>query len=404
MTHADFFCGIGGFRLGFKRAGLGECVYANDADPFACSIYRKHWNDGTLDERDIREVDPDDIPDFDIATAGWPCQDLSVAGKRAGLEGEQSGLFWELMRIVKAKQPRLLVLENVPGLLSSESGRDFTAVLSALDDLGYDAAWRVLNAQFFGVAQRRRRVFIVASVGGWPDPGEVLFEPDGGSGHPPALRKAGQDIAHALDGRSGGVRAKENQETLIIEGDSAASTPDLPRLRRGCGRGGETYVASTLRSGDGTQRQQGWDEQIVAEPDVAYPLTGSNQRLCANAQENFVTHILSSEGGDASEDGTGRGTPLAVALRGREAGNVPELSDQMPAMRSSDGGSDKPMVCADMVVRRLLPVECERLQGFPDGWTEGSSDSQRYKTIGNAVCVAVPEWIARRIKAAIEVQ
>lgn len=399
LRFVDLFCGIGGFRLALEAAGT-ECVYANDYDRFACQVYRRHWPDGTLHEGDIREVQPADLPDADILCGGFPCQDLSVAGKRAGIGGERSGMFWELMRLVRAKRPTVVFLENVPGLFSSSGGRDFAIVLGALAECGYDATWRVLDARYFGVAQRRRRVFIVASLRGRPDTDEVLFEPESCEGYTPASRSTGEDLAHSLDAGAGGISAEEQQRTMIVEGDSAASTPDLPRLRRGCGRGGETYVASTLRPpGDGG--------------------------IGFKADEQIVAHALSAEGADASEDGTGRGTPLVLDWQDRNV-STPDL----PTLVSSRGPAvNVGEMCA---VRRLLPVECERLQGFPDGWTgrgleagfshlnqrrfrggtpfaleeEGKdvpiSDAQRYKGLGNAVCVPVVAWIARRLVAVMQ--
>ncbi|MDE0039521.1 MAG: DNA cytosine methyltransferase [Gammaproteobacteria bacterium] len=189
---ASFFSGIGGLDLGLERAGF-ELRYHCEINPFCRGILRQHWPEVPVHD-DIRTLDDADIPEADVWSAGFPCQDLSLArmGPRSGLRGSQSGLFHELVRLVRGRNPRAIVLENVHGLLSSHGGRDFAIVLKALDELGYGVAWRVLNSKDFGVPQQRRRVYIVAmhrDRGGW---GEVLFEPQCGDWNPPARRSNGE--------------------------------------------------------------------------------------------------------------------------------------------------------------------------------------------------------------------
>ena len=196
MKVGSMFAGIGGFDLGFERAGF-EVAWCIEWDKHAQAVLRKRFPNAKV-YGDIREVDPDALERVDVICGGFPCQDLSVAGKRAGLAGERSGLFHDAMRLVRRLNPSLLVLENVPGLLSSNHGLDFATVLREVGE-GWDCeevAWRVLDSQFFGVAQRRRRVFIVA-VGhsriGCAE--EVLALASSGGGHPPAKREARQGSA-----------------------------------------------------------------------------------------------------------------------------------------------------------------------------------------------------------------
>lgn len=162
---ASFFSGIGGFDLGFEMAGM-TVVMQCEIDPFCRKVLKKHWPDVPL-YGDIAEIKSERIPDADVYVAGFPCQDLSLAnqGKRKGLDGERSGLFHEFIRLVEERQPRWIVLENVPGLLNSNSGRDFAVVLNILDGGGYRVSWRVFDSKFFGTPQRRRRVFLVGSLG-----------------------------------------------------------------------------------------------------------------------------------------------------------------------------------------------------------------------------------------------
>lgn len=174
MRVASFFAGIGGFDLGLERAGM-QVVFQSEINNFCRAVLRKHWPSVKL-EGDIAELEGRDIPDADLWCGGFPCQDVSLAnqGKRKGLNGKRSGLFFEFARLIKEKTPNWIVLENVPGLLNSNSGEDFKVILQTMDELGYCVAWRVLDAKFYGTPQRRRRVFIVGSyrsIGSF----EVLF-------------------------------------------------------------------------------------------------------------------------------------------------------------------------------------------------------------------------------------
>ena len=162
------FAGIGGFRHGLEKAGF-KCVWANEIDKYACKIYRKNFGDKELFEGDIRTVDAISIPDHDLLCAGFPCQSFSIAGKRGGFEDIRGILFFEIARIVSVKRPKLLLLENVKGLLSHDSGRTFGTILTTLSDLGYFLEWQVLNSKDFGVPQNRERVFIVGHLGGIPE-------------------------------------------------------------------------------------------------------------------------------------------------------------------------------------------------------------------------------------------
>ena len=175
MRVASFFSGIGGIDLGLERAGM-DVAFQCEILTFGQSILKKHWP-GVKLASDITKVVGSDIPDVDVFAGGFPCQDLSLAnqGKRKGLEGARSGLFYKYAELIKEKRPRWVFIENVPGLLNSAQGGDFNVVLSTLDELGYGVAWRVLDAKYFGTPQRRRRTYIVASLG-TVGAAEVLFE------------------------------------------------------------------------------------------------------------------------------------------------------------------------------------------------------------------------------------
>lgn len=195
IKYIDLFAGIGGFHYGLERChgdqrqvqaeqadaepvsmpGVNDvqesvysCVYANEWDKYANSVYRRHYEE--CDNRDIRTVDAKDIPDHELLCGGFPCQSFSVAGKRGGFDDTRGTLFFEIARIVQQKQPRLLLLENVKGLLSHDQGRTFGVILNTLDELGYDTQWQVCNSKDFGVPQNRERVFIVGHFRGTSRP------------------------------------------------------------------------------------------------------------------------------------------------------------------------------------------------------------------------------------------
>ena len=311
LKFGTLFSGIGGFDLGFERAGL-ECAWQVEINKSCLSVLAKRWPD-VLKHEDVRTFNVEEP--VDLICGGFPCQDLSVAGHRAGLAGERSGLWHEFHRIVASARPRWVVVENVPGLLSSNAGRDFAVILRGLVECGYGVCWRILDAQYFGVAQRRRRVFIVGSLGDGRA-ATVLFESEGGTGDTPPRREVGarvaEDVAVGINGS--GLRGRQP--------GSAA-----------------TY-AYTIQEAD--YAVFAW-QQGATENDRSYPVR-----------------------------------------KGQYAGALSETRVDA--------------VSGPMGVRRLTPTECERLQGFPDGWTDlPQSDSVRYRQLGNAVCVPVAEWIGKQL-------
>lgn len=178
IEFSSFFAGIGGFDHGFENAGM-KCRFQCELNPFRREVLTKNFPNIIL-KSDIKLVNSEDIPETNLWCGGFPCQDLSLAnqGKRKGLDGDRSGLFFEFYRLLKECKPKWIVLENVPGLLNSHGGDDFKILLSSLDELGYGVAWRIFDAKYFGTPQRRRRVFIVGSYGSI-ESARVLFEPNG---------------------------------------------------------------------------------------------------------------------------------------------------------------------------------------------------------------------------------
>jgi len=349
MEFISLFSGIGGFDLGFERAGMG-CVGYAENDKYAKQVLAYHWPN-VLDYGDVRNVTKKTTKPVDLVCGGFPCQDLSVAGKRAGLAGEQSGLWNEFHRIIAELRPRWVVIENVPGLLSSNKGRDMGTILGALAKLRYGYAYRVLDAQFFGVAQRRRRVFIVANSTDWHYPAKVLFESESCERHTPPSRKTEEEPA----GTIGAQLAK---------------------------RGGDLDNHGAY---------------------ISMALSTTNQRLDAESQSfvyGFMPRLTNmtvhKEIAPTMHPGSGGSSSPAIAFTAEQ---TPKTGIEIcPALQTYS--ARKPGVTGFSVgVRRLTPVECERLQGFPDGWTDvdDMSDTQRYRQLGNAVCVNVAEWIGNAI-------
>lgn len=333
FTTLDLFSGIGGFALTAERAG-GQTIAFAETDKNASKLLAERWpatpNLGDVigicrSGRDCISTDHfiDQLGFPDLVTFGFPCQDLSVAGKRSGLSGQRSGLFYQATRIINELRPSWALWENVPGLLSSDNGRDFARVLLEMDRIGYSGAWRVLDAQWFGVAQRRRRVFGMFSRldSGAARCSEILSLPESVRGHPAPRRKPWQNASASTEGGLG-------------EGGSKAGT-DAIRTER---PGSTPEVGKTLKA-----NASGIDPEVTYIPTVAG---------CIQERD--------AKGAD---------------------------SDTKPGH----------LIPVQQRVRRLTPVERERIQGFPDGWTACLSDSARYRTLGNSVAVPVVEWILKRL-------
>lgn len=395
LNVGSLFSGIGGFDLGFERAGM-QVLWQVEIDKAAQSVLRRRFPNTEIHD-DVRSVGRHNLKPVDVICGGFPCQDLSVAGKRAGLAGERSGLWFEYHRILSELRPRWVVIENVPGLLSSNRGRDFAVILSGLAELGYLSAWRVLDAQYFGVAQRRRRVFVVASLGDG-SAAEILFEREGGGWDTPPGREAGQGaaaVAGTLSANGGGTdRPAGNANELDFcipaltasgrgverTGESRGQDPVIPVAFGGNRTSGDIDSAAALNAHGGSGRSDFESETFI---------TFHPRRTNCNPVENICPTQDTGSGGF--------GAP-AIAWHGAQITSPQNQGGVFEEVTPTLNGDPRLMTG----VRRLMPVECERLQGFPDGWTDGQSDSARYRQLGNAVCVPVAEWIGRRIVTAKE--
>lgn len=356
----SLFAGIGGFDLGFQRAGF-KIVAHVEKDANCRKLLAAKWPDA-ITLADVCEAGAHNLPPCDVVTFGFPCQDLSVAGKRAGLAGGRSGLFYEAMRLIDELRPAFALFENVPGLLSSDKGRDFARVLMEMDRIGYNGAWRVLDAQWFGVAQRRRRVFGLFSRldSGAERCAEILSLPESLRGHLAPSREAGQVVAGCLESRTGGGGFPGT--------DGACAGHVIPAVAR-------TVSCNTARKG--IPSTNGLDGALI--PAVARSLNAGRDGYNDGSDQTYIPAVAG-----CLQNRDAKGTDSKT----KPGHLVPCVAVPTQVQWASGGG---------MLVRRLTPTECERLQGFPDGWTAGFSDSTRYKMLGNAVCVNVAEWIAGRL-------
>jgi len=389
----SLFSGIGLLDLGLHRAGIPTRLLC-EADKAARSVLARRFPDVPI-HPDVQELTADDLrsagadPARTVLHGGFPCQDLSVAGGRRGMgEGTRSGLYWHIPRLLADFPAAWIVLENVPGLLSSHGGRDMGAVVGSLADLGYGLAWRVLDAQHFGVPQRRRRVVIVGHLGApWGAPAEVLLEPAGLSWDSAPLAGAGSSAPGAAPGCTRGRRI--TSALTAHHGRMTAEDADnLVTFQK--------VIRSGYRDAAGNLPPEVWAERDVSATLSPHDLTSEARAVgLVVSATGDRTHALTAGGHDASEDGTGRGCPV-IAFQPQAAGDSAMLIDTTAPCLSVNQLAG---VHTETVVRRLTPLECERLQGAPDGWTDGQADSPRYRQLGNAVAVPVFEWVARRLVA-----
>lgn len=356
MRYLSVCSGIEAASVAWEPLGW-EAAAFSEIEPFPCAVLAARFptvpNMGDMTA--ISELDLERIGPVDLLVGGTPCQSFSVAGRRAGLADVRGQLALSYARIAGAAKPRWVVWENVPGVLSADGGWAFAAFVRSLVELGYRCAWRVLDAQYVGVPQRRRRVFVVGHLGAGPGAESVLFEPEGGARNPAA-------------------RCEAEPEHPAGVGAGAAG-----RVYGG-GAGGRRDVAPALTA-HGSRLDFDTEAFVVdARQDPSWlggrslPL-GANDTGHAVAIMGTVTHTLMGEGFDASEDGAGRGTPI-TARHGE--------------------------------VRRITPTEAERLQGFSDNWTRiawrgkaaaDCPDGHRHKACGNSMAVPVMRWIGERIAA-----
>src|SRR5574344_2023540 len=359
----DAFSGIGGFKIALQRVGF-EGVGFCDNDKYANQLYLAFLaNNNEVQYEDIRQIDTKTMPDFEIFCGGFPCQSFSIAGKRRGFDDIRGTLFFEVARILQDKKPKYFILENVKGLLNHNSGRTFATIIGILTDLGYQVQWQVLNSKFFGVPQNRERVYIVGCLG--DECIGKIFPLTGGDSE-----NIGEIIKHPMCPKNApqGSRIYSSDgigSCLVANGGSGKTglyCINKPRFNKYK----ESDIVETLKVGGDT------------------PL----MKVRNGTKKGF------------DEAGPGDGINLAFPQSKTRRGRVGKQCSQTLDTHCNMGTID------DYRIRRLTPLECFRLQGFPDGMVQqarelGISDAQLYKMAGNAVTVNVAQAVAQKLWEAI---
>lgn len=346
LSFGSIFAGIGGFDLGFKMEGFSG-KWMIEWDKKCQNILRSHFPDSLI-YGDICAVEAKNIEKTSVITFGSPCQDLSHAGKRAGLQGSRSKMFFEAIRIIGEIDPPVAIWENVTGALSSNNGNDFLCVLNHLCFKGKrHLAYRVLDSRYFGVPQRRRRVFIVSTHKDI-DPRKIL---------------------------------QLNEDHDFVDNCNLAASSNV-------------FSIQDVRPIDKKQNGKGWSSE-----DIAYTVdTNATQGVAISENTRMLTY----------------GFKPGQSSAARTDGSSMELC---PTLETGGGGNNKPAIAtidktSYCIVRRITPLEAEKLQGFPAGWTAAGKDQKgkivmqsntsRFNQIGNAVTVNVARWIARNVKEEIK--
>ena len=392
--------------------GLGwEPQWFSEIEKFPSAVLAHHYpNTPNLGDMTQFKEWPDDRS-IDLLVGGTPCQSFSVAGLRKGLDDPRGNLMLTYLAIAAQYRPKWLVWENVPGVLSSNRGRDFGSFLGALGQCGYGFAYRVLDAQFFGVPQRRRRVFVVGCAGDWRRAAAVLFERESLSGHPAPSRKAREEIAGTVTTRagSGGAGGRPDGAAVnyfVPELSNALCARDYKGARPEADQGAPVIAFGAQNSG-----------APLFVPDNVGSLCARSGRSIS-VQDAEQAHLLPIAFGaqNSAAQGDSVSTEVTPAL---DKSKTPAVAVSDPARTLSARHDSSP--CADRgqnflaqasAVRRLTPVECERLQGFPDNYTqiewrnkpaENCPDGPRYKAMGNSMAVPVMRWIGERISMVEEI-
>lgn len=431
MKYASVCSGVEAASLAWMPLGW-EPVWFSEIEPFPCAVLKERFPN-VPNLGDMTKIEGEKYRGtIDIIVGGTPCQGFSLAGKKGGIKDPRSGLCIAYCRLLEAMRPRWFVWENVPGVFSTNGGEDFKAFLREIDEIGYSCAWRVLDAQYVrvdgyprAVPQRRRRVFVVGYLGDWRYPASVLFEPDCLQRNSPPRRKAEAKAAGSVTASTGGASGKEQQLDFV-----GGNGRPLNAIESSHGFYSESDAAQTIEAQEDQHRRnilcmatgQGGAE---TSEDCAVNLTCNHEAplICAG----FCQGASPTAGGigyheqvsptiKAGESGTAQ-VPAVICVHGSQ--DPITNTDHANAVNRNNGLEN--CICYEnhctgvhgvaqnASVRRLLPVECERLMGFPDHHTripwrgkpeEDCPDAPRYKACGNSMCVNVMRWIGMRIEMA----
>lgn len=406
LKAATFCSGIGAPEVAMGH--LFNFEWCSEIDKFPSAVLAQRFsnvkNIGDMLKRSESHIYKNSSPELLIA--GTPCQGFSVAGDRGGLESDdRSKLTLEFVRALQEKLPKWFIWENVPGIFSSGGDRDFPAIVRAFTNIGYGICWRVLDAQYFGVPQRRRRIYIVGYFGDWRPPFKVLFESESLRGNIKTSGIKKENIARKFENSAG-------EETQVIHGtqDPCVSKKSFC-LGRNSGQENVVIINSvhenqraelTLNKTIGSLKTQG------GKPGQGYPCI---LRYSKSHRKHHIDQRIIIDGTSNTlntSDGCAGQSTQNIIFEPRSADGCPRIPNNQnicPTLNTMGGGQREPCVSGS-IVRKLTPLECERLQGFPDNWTAISYRGKtadlcplgpRYKAIGNSMAVPVMRWIGERL-------
>jgi DNA (cytosine-5)-methyltransferase 1 len=406
-TFGSLFAGVGGFDLGFEAAGY-TCQFQVEWDKNCRQILDHNWPHVPKWE-DVNNVHGADLPPVDIITYGFPCQDLSVAGKRAGLDGDRSGLFFQAIRIIhemreatNGKYPKIAVAENVPGLLSADKGAAMARCLDTLAEIGaLVQEWHILDAQWFGVPQRRRRIFLTS-----------IFDPT------TAQRSPQQIFPVAKSGTRDPKESNKTRETTPPTPQHSTTTPSQP-----------TVYVKAKRAQNNTD-DESWETNRPNPTLNAFDQgdTRTTTTIVYTPQPIGFSHTQGLDAQPSTQSfptlrtgGAGHAVAQPIGIHGKNIGRQDkntsngagwtQENDPMYTLTTVDihAIADEQAQHTQLAVRRLTPLECERLMGWPENHTlhradgKQNSDSQRYKQCGNGVAAPVAKWVATHLKPLIQI-
>lgn len=427
MRFLSLFSGIEAASAAWLPLGW-ECVAVSEIEPIPCRLLAHHYPEtpNLGDITKINQAQIETLGHIDLVVGGFPCQDLSVAGLRKGFNNvdgsaTRSGLFYTALRIARWTNARWILLENVPGIYSSSNGRDFAAMVGEILDTEFAVPkngwqksgvacsatglleWRTLDAQYFGVPQRRRRMFALADFGNWQSRAPILFEQHSLQGHTAPRREKGQDVTpQATRGTCSG---KPTFGTLMANCGTKQWLGNQEALS------GDYHVFALAGNTIGRQPENGGNGNGYDASGVSYTLTKTDQHAVAFGHQNSSSQGMAVDTISPTLD---KSKTPAVAhtfkIRGGcEGGGKGYLGQDDKAFTLSTM-QDQHLMDTKMQVRRLTPMECERLQGFPINYTnigtaeKPTPDSPRYKALGNSFAVPVVAWIGQRIELVSNLQ
>lgn len=429
MIYGSVCSGIEAATVAWHPLGW-KASFFSEIEKFPCAVLKHHYPDIPL-HGDFTTIKENDYEPVNLLVGGTPCQSFSVAGLRKGMDDERGNLALEYLKLAQRLRAKWVVWENVPGVLSSNEGRDFGAFLGGLEELGYGWSYRTLDAQHFGVPQRRRRIFVVGYLGDWRPSVAVLFERESLLRHPAPSREKREGIAGATeggigdgseapltarmvalgeykcDGSASAIKARDYKDATDLIATCYENHPQdsrvkdcgdtAPTLKARAGTGGGNLPFVTIPIHDKATRHKG-DSMKSKNPE-------------SGCREVDIAKTIDTSNQDPSKNQGG----IAVAFQSSELrlSDKITLKDTAPTLKAeTKKGDTECRVLNNMQVRRLTPTECERLQGFPDNYTriswrgkdaEKCPDGPRYKALGNSMAVPVMRFIGERIQAVQEI-